>query len=210
VGQEIYVNQKKENKREMVKRDLTGQIFNRLTVLKSSENKNGKTTWLCKCDCGNECKVYTICLTKGFIPPCKSHGMTESKEYKAWCLMKSRCYVVHNNQYLRYGGRGIKVCDRWLHSFENFYADMGNKPTSKHTLDRKNSNEDYSPNNCRWATQKEQQGNRTNNRWHEYNGIKMILADWATYFGVTDSLIRMRMKRGSSFEKIYLELNKAV
>jgi hypothetical protein len=84
---------------------------------------------------------------------------TASPEYRSWQMMKNRCLNTNARDYAHYGGRGIKVCQRWL-SFENFLADMGRRPTPKHTLDRKNSNGNYNPSNCRWATRLEQTRNR--------------------------------------------------
>lgn len=92
----------------------------------------------------------------------KSHGMHKSAEYRAWGLMKSRCLNPNFTSYERYGGRGIAICERWL-TFQNFFADMGLKPSPKHTLDRKDPNGNYEPDNCRWATFQEQQQNKTNN-----------------------------------------------
>lgn len=199
----------------MVKENLIGIKFGRLVVIAPHENKGGRTMWLCRCDCGKELPIYSICLKKGHTQSCgclqkertssakRSHGMTETREYKAWCLMKARCYVINNNKYNEYGGRGIIVCERWLHSFENFYSDMGDKPTPKHTLDRINPDKNYEPSNCRWATQRIQQGNRRNNVWHEYGGRKMIQSDWGRFFGVSNEAINRHLKRGKSFKETY-------
>ena len=82
----------------------------------------------------------------------KTHGRTKTPEYKIWKHIKDRCYNPKAINYDRYGGRGIKVCDRWLESFENFYEDMGDRPTDEHQLDRINGKENYTPENCRWVT----------------------------------------------------------
>lgn len=81
-----------------------------------------------------------------------THGLRKTQEYTAWSCMKDRCYRVKNTAYYNYGGRGIKVCDRWLDSFENFYNDMGKKPEPSYMLDRINNDGDYTPENCRWVS----------------------------------------------------------
>lgn len=90
----------------------------------------------------------------------KTHGMSKTIEYRAWCEMRRRCYDPQRKQYKDYGGRGIKVCDRWNESFDNFYEDMGDKPTPNHSLDRIDVNGDYTPDNCKWSDRTEQNYNQ--------------------------------------------------
>jgi hypothetical protein len=106
-----------------------------------------------------------------------THGKIFSKEYKSWQLMKDRCFNQNNNRYHRYGGRGIAVCDRWLNSFENFLADMGECPEGC-SIDRIDNDKNYCPENCRWATQTEQQNNRSNNTLLTIYGKTMSLGEW--------------------------------
>jgi hypothetical protein len=106
--------------------------------------------------------------------------MSFSAEYRTWVGMKARCYKPSSAAYYKYGARGITVCERWQ-TFENFLADMGPKPTPKHTLDRIDGSKGYSPDNCRWASHTEQQRNLKNNVYLEYNGKSMIAADWAAH-----------------------------
>jgi len=95
------------------------------------------------------------------------HGMSRSPEYRAWQLMKNRCTNPRDKRWEHYGGRGIRVCERWATSFPTFFLDMGPRPSDKHSLDRIDVNLDYSPANCRWATQTQQQRNRSNNKLDE-------------------------------------------
>lgn len=126
----------------------------------------------------------------------KKHGMKDSSEYIAWCNMKGRCLNPNDKSYGRYGARGISVCDRWLNSFENFYSDMGAKPSPAHTLERIDFNKDYCPENCKWATYKEQNRNYSRNVYIEYDGRRMCLKDWANEVGIENSLLRYRIRAG--------------
>jgi hypothetical protein len=152
--------------------DLTGQRFGRLVVAAFAGRHSGRQAlWRCHCDCGNISTVHGVNLRRGFSKSCGclgaenrlrlKHGHTinrkRSPEHRVWTGMKDRCINDNSVKWKRYGGRGIKVCDRWLNSFENFLADMGPRPSLQHTLDRYPDNDgDYEPGNVRWATRKEQ------------------------------------------------------
>lgn len=118
-----------------------------------------------------------------------------SAERKVWCAMKLRCFNKDSRDYRLYGGRGIRVCDRWL-SFDNFISDMGQRPTSKHMLDRIDNNGDYSPSNCRWATPIEQARNKRNNHLVPVNGRLVTLAEAQEITGVEQTTIRQRINLG--------------
>lgn len=200
------------------KLDIIGKKFNRLLVLREDgKTRFGKKKFLCLCDCGNHVSVIgsqllsgntksCTCLQKQkAFAKCYKHGLKDTPEYMAWVNMRNRCYYKNNNHYHRYGGRGITVCKRWLgeNGFINFYNDMGKRPTSEHSLDRKNNDKNYTKSNCRWATEKIQQRNKSVNVWLEANGIRMLQREWAKRWNVTDSLIRQHFKYGRSFKEIF-------
>ena len=120
------------------------------------------------------------------------HGMYKAPEHVTWANIKSRCYSKNSKHYNRYGGRGIRVCDRWLNSFENFYADMGKKPTGL-SIDRIDNNGDYSKENCRWADNQQQSNNRRSNTILELNGKIHTLAEWSRIINVKPSTICQRL-----------------
>lgn len=199
--------------------DLTNKIFYKLTVLnRSHKTHNGHWVWNCKCECGNEKKIYATNLVRGLTKSCGcyrvevsgntnlSHGHSRvgirSSEYRSWCSALARCNNKKNRKYNDYGGRGIIVCDRWANSFENFFNDMGTKPSKKHSLDRIDVNGNYEPSNCRWATPKEQTRNKRNNIWYEYDGVKNIITDWAIILHTNENNLR-EMVKYHSFEYAY-------
>lgn len=111
----------------------------------------------------------------------KNHLISRSVEYSIWQNMKNRCKDLNDK---RYGGRGIKVCDRWLNSFNNFFEDMGERPNKQLSLERRDNDGEYSKQNCVWATKKEQASNRRSNIKIEYNGQSMILSEWAKLLNI--------------------------
>jgi hypothetical protein len=158
----------------------SGEKYGNLTVLKEVESiidTFGQTVRIfsCICICGNIKKVRMNGFRTGKIKSCgcsrinrivtstKTHGLSKSSEYRSWYAMKARCSNPNYKNYKYWGGRGIKVCDRWFNSFENFIQDMGRKPANT-SLDRIDNDGNYESVNCRWATKTEQQNNRRNNK----------------------------------------------
>lgn len=150
--------------------------------------------------CGCQKGQWMKNAIKNGYKPRLTHGMRDAKEYSTWSGMLTRCTNSKEKSYSRYGARGIKICERWK-SFENFYADMGPRPSDEHSLDRIDNNADYSPENCRWATKKEQCRNRRSNHIIEYGGKSMLLCEWAEKTGIGRLIIYKRLKRGWPIEK---------
>ena len=193
--------------------DLTGKKFNKLTVEKRLENaKGGVAVWLCKCDCGNYTTVRGGNLKNGAVKSCgclthipknKLHGMKNSRLYSLWNAMKSRCNNPNIKSYIRYGGRGISVCDEWEKSFLSFYNwAINNGYKDNLSIDRIDNNGNYCPENCRWITFEEQCNNRRTNIVFEYNGEKHNLMQWCKLLNLDYKFIHNRIyKMKWDFEK---------
>lgn len=123
----------------------------------------------------------------------ETHGLSETKEWRTWKGLKERCLRKEHKNYFQYGGRGIYVCDRWLKSFENFYSDMGARPSPRHTIDRIDNDGPYSPENCRWATRQEQVDNQEKTKWVEYNGERKTISEWAKRLGMNRHTLWQRL-----------------
>lgn len=139
------------------------------------------------------------------------HGMAHSPEYRVWAAMKSRCNNPNHSRYRYYGGRGIKICDRWNQSFKAFFSDMGKKTNPKHTLDRINNNGNYKPQNCRWATQAQQRRNFSGNRMLTFKGKTQCMADWAKEFNLRQSQLKWHIdykKNKVPIEELFRTLSK--
>lgn len=121
-------------------------------------------------------------------------GRNKTAEYRSWACAKDRCYNKKATGYENYGGRGIIVCDRWLHSFENFLLDMGEKPTPKHSLDRIDVNGNYCPENCRWATIFIQSRNKKKRTLFTYKNESLCIADWSIRTGIKVPTLEKRLR----------------
>lgn len=195
--------------------DLNGQILGRLTVLhEGARDKHGRSTWHCRCTCGTERRISIASLMRG-TKSCgclqkeatsrmsKKHGLTSTPEYRTWDHIKTRCLNPNFNDYHNYGGRGITICDRWLNSFENFLADMGERPTPKHSIERNDTNGNYEPSNCSWATHKEQCNNQRRTIKISYNGKIQSLKNWSRELCISYDRIRKRYKANLTPEEIF-------
>lgn len=196
----------KEKAHEANYEDLSGKRFGRLVAIEGFK-KNGEFYWKCKCDCGKQAEVLPQHLKRNLIRSCgclraetssqinRKHGMKETRLYKAWLDMKARCYNSNDTNYKNYGGRGITVCDEWKNDFMNFYNwAIANGYRDDLTIDRINVDGNYEPNNCRWATYKEQANNTRANIILEYKGRKQTMAEWAEEIGMNYVTFQRRIK----------------
>lgn len=185
-----------------------GQRFGRLTVIyETLERANTAKLWMCQCDCGEATFVTSTRLLNAKTASCgcyavektkqrfTTHGHRYTRVYRTWGSMFGRCRNPNSAQYPDYGGRGIKVCDRWL-TFENFLADMGYPPEG-HSIDRIDVDGNYCPENCRWLDDKGQQRNRRSNRRLEFNGEILPISEWAERTGIKSCTIAARINRKS-------------
>ncbi len=200
-----------------IPQDLTGQRFTRWTVVERGAKRATHSYYLCRCDCGEEREIRGSALKGGKSTSCgclrdelvadrsKTHGKVGSPEYNAWRSMIKRCHVPTTSHYHNYGGRGIKVCERWRESFEDFYADMGDRPGPGYSLDRIDNDGDYEPDNCRWATAKQQLRNTRVTHFLTHGGKTMCIADWAKELGTTPVTICARLRYGWPVERVLSE-----
>lgn len=206
--------------------DLTGQRFGRLEVI--SKNPNGRSTFICQCDCGNQVIVSASRLLdrtiscgcalkdsrKKFAENLVTHGGSHTKLYYKYRGMIERCYNQNSRNFPRYGGRGISVCDEWKNSFVAF-RDWAYKTGYDETLDRSEQsidridvNGNYCPENCRWATSMEQQENREITTFYDFRGEKITASHFSDIHGITDkSIVYRKLKRGLTLERILFEYN---
>lgn len=204
--------------------DLIGQRFGRLTVIaRLAERQNRKVMWRCRCQCGNETTAQGARLRSGITASCGclkidqlrarniSHGESQrgsvTTEYRCWSHLKERCLNMRSKDFRHYGGRGIKICDRWplgdeqRSGYECFLADMGRKPTAGHSIDRVDVNGNYEPSNCRWALDDTQAQNRRSNRILSVFGENLPVSVAAKRYDINEHALHKRLRLGWSAER---------
>lgn len=200
---------------DVAKAHLEGQRFGNLTVIRETgRNEYGDVLWLCKCDCGNNHIVKSVNLVHGYVKSCgcmrnqmisdanKTHGKVGTRIYNSWHCMKSRCYNANNEHFKDYGARGITVCEEWKDNFQAFYDwAMSHGFREDLTIDRIDVNKGYTPENCRWATAKEQQRNRRITIFLDYNGERKPLAEWAEIKGINRKVLERRIRNHWSVKR---------
>lgn len=190
-------------------KDISGKKFDRLITIRFIESRNGRAYWLFKCDCGMKVvRSPKNALRVGSCGGHKGENISSSKakyrpfmlgtpERNSWGAMINRCR--YDNP--RYGGRGIRVCSRW-HSFELFFEDMGYRSVGM-TLERKDNDGNYCPENCVWATLNEQCNNKSNNRFIEFEGEILTVAQWSVKTGIGPTTLLNRLNQNFSMEKVF-------
>jgi len=188
-----------------------------LLVLKAAgSNAAGTRMWQCQCDCGRKCVVSGRRMRNGHTSSCgclqkeraaaasakaqTTHGMRYTPEWLAWKNMRGRCNDPGNPSYPRYGGRGVKVCARWS-EFQPFFDDMGARPSKRASIDRKDNDGDYTPENCHWASQKEQARNRRTSTAIEFRGQTRTVAEIADITHVPSNILYSRIYLGWDIER---------
>lgn len=200
--------------------ELTGKRFGRWAVLAQRKRlaQSTNSRWLCKCDCGTRKIVYGPQLTGGGSKSCGCfraeeaakraliHGHTTgnnySKEWSSWHSMRQRCLNPRHPSYRYYGGRGITICARWS-NFEKFLADIGNRPSPSHSLDRINNNGNYTPKNCKWSDKKEQGRNRRTCVYLTHKGKTKTIAEWAAILGIDWSSMKHRSIKWGACDRTF-------
>lgn len=188
-----------------------GDIIGKCAFLKRVINNNKRAIFLC--ECGKEFE-YNIKAVKrkatGLCPICTKtyvkkintvHGKHSYPEYSIWIAMKKRCSNEKVHNFKNYGGKGIKVCDRWIDSFDNFYEDMGPRPSKDHTIERIENDKDYGPSNCKWLHKLLQSENQTSNILLTFNNKTQNLRKWSKEMGISEWALRKRIKQNWDINK---------
>lgn len=191
-----------------------GEKYNMLTVIERTEKRGNNWAWSCLCDCGAVTEALASNIRSGntkscgchkrliSATKCKTHGSSGTRSYWLWNNMMRRCNDQRNPHYSNYGGRGITVYARW-HEFQNFHADMGERPPA-HSLERKNNDLGYCLGNCRWATRSDQARNTRSNVIITRGGETKTMAEWAEITGIPYARIQGRRRMGWNDEELFL------
>ncbi len=187
--------------------DISGLRFGRLTAIERHEKtRDGKTTWWCICDCGTQRAFIGTLLRSGHTKSCgcfqvdetirnhTTHGKSHTYMHRLWTDIRNRCNNPRNKSYPFYGGRGIKVCERWEADYSNFVADLGTPPPGMQ-IDRIDNDRDYGPDNCRWTTRAINCRNRRNNHIIEWNGQRRCIKEWSELTGISRLAISQRINK---------------
>lgn len=201
-----------------------GEVYNSFTVVSHADRgPKGGARVVCLCVCGKLKVVICSRIRTGHIKSCgcmktertreanKTHGQSRGDSsklgYSSWKSMRMRCISPTYSSYPNYGGRGIRVCDRWLNSFENFLEDMGPRPSDQHSLDRIDNSGNYCPENCRWATVEQQVNNKRSSIYVEYGGEVLTVGQWAKKLNKCRETLRYRYHKGlSPYEILFGEV----
>lgn len=187
--------------------DLIGQKFERLTVLSYSHSEKGQRVWNCQCVCGNKTKVITTRLKQGRTRSCGcirlTHNMSKTKIYYIWKAMRNRCLNENDSDYKSYGGRGIKLCDKWK-TLEGFLEDMGDTYKEGLTLEREDVNGGYSKENCHWGTWKEQNNNKRDTKYYTVNGETQPFTYFCDKYNIPFRTAKWRLRSGWNLEEVFL------
>lgn len=186
-----------------------GYKFGRYTVIRLDESRKSRRHWVCKCSCGNVKSVREDHVLDGRVVSCgchkdensadrlRTHGKSRTPLYRIYKHILGRCYCETDNRYKDYGGRGISVCDEWKGDFLSFYEWAVNNGYDKRlTIDRRNNDGDYSPENCRWVNHETQSNNKRNNHFIEYMGSRFTVSQWAHRLGMDPKILDNRLRRG--------------
>ncbi len=195
--------------------DLTGKKYGMLTVISKHGKSPSGIRWNCVCDCGKRTIATGNPLKSGITKSCgcikavriygrgnnnaTTHGLSYSSSYRTHAGMMDRCYKSTCISFKNYGGRGITVCDRW-HNLSSFIEDMGERPNG-YSIERIDNDGNYTPENCKWATAKEQANNRRPKKSITYGGVTRTYLAWSLHLGGEGTLVFTRLKRGWSEER---------
>jgi hypothetical protein len=194
----------------MIKYNLIGKKFGKLTVIENLPSVNESRMWKCLCECGNSKVTRTKLLINGDTVTCGcgaktralKHGLAGTKQYNVWFAMVNRTTNKKSKDWYLYGGRGIGIDKNWL-NFENFWKDMGSKYQEGLYLDRKNNELGYSKDNCRWVDATTQANNTRRNRYITYKNKTLTESQWNRKLGLGKYVIGKRLKRGWTVEKAF-------